>query len=57
MISGHRNAFQLAIKVITAIAAKNAKELGTTTRQKAPRAAGCAGRLGCEFEAASGWRR
>jgi hypothetical protein len=37
MTSGHRNAFQLAIKVITAIAAKKAPELGTTTRQYAPK--------------------
>ncbi len=35
--SGHRNAFQLAMKVITAIAAKKAPELGTTTRQYAPK--------------------
>ena len=37
MISGHRNAFQLAMKVMTAIAAKKAPELGTTTRQYAPK--------------------
>ena len=36
MISGHRNWFQLPMKSITAMAAKNPVQLGTTTRQNTP---------------------
>src|SRR5258708_39867100 len=36
MTSGHRKEFQLAMKVMTPIAAKKFSELGTTIRQYAP---------------------